>query len=92
MTWIRSGGSTVPAALVPHAWWFGEDQARYVVTVPDSELLGVLTKLKTVDVPVTQIGKTGGRSLVIEGEGEIAVAKLRHAFEHWLPAYMGGQG
>jgi phosphoribosylformylglycinamidine synthase len=81
-----------PAALVPHAWWFGEDQARYVVTVPDSELLGVLTKLKAVDVPVAQIGKTGGRSLVIEGEGEIAVEKLRQAFEHWLPAYMSGKG
>ena len=23
-----------PGAIVPHAWWFGEDQARYIVTVP----------------------------------------------------------
>ena len=23
-----------PAAIVPHAYWFGEDQARYIVTVP----------------------------------------------------------
>src|SRR5579864_406787 len=24
-----------PASIVPHAYWFGEDQARYLVTVPD---------------------------------------------------------
>src|SRR6202012_3275627 len=33
-----------PEATVPHAYWFGEDQARYIVTVPEAELLGVLTK------------------------------------------------
>src|SRR5476651_116964 len=40
-----------PAAIVPHAWWFGEDQARYIVTVPEAQLLGVLTKLKAIEVP-----------------------------------------
>src|ERR1700685_873977 len=24
-----------PESIVPHAYWFGEDQARYVVTVPE---------------------------------------------------------
>jgi len=80
-----------PESLVPHAWWFGEDQARYVVTVPQAELLGVLTKLKTVEVPVTQIGVTGGDSLLIGGEGRVAVKDLDAAFERWLPEYMAGQ-
>src|SRR5262250_792261 len=26
-----------PGAIVPHAYWFGEDQARYVVTVPEAD-------------------------------------------------------
>ena len=26
-----------PAAIVPHAYWFGEDQARYIVAVPETE-------------------------------------------------------
>ena len=41
---------------MPHAWWFGEDQARYIVTMPESQLLGVLTKLKAVGVPCVRIG------------------------------------
>ncbi len=86
-------GATLDAApegLVPHAWWFGEDQARYIVTVPQAELLGVLTKLKAVEVPVTQIGVTSGAKLAIAGEGAVAVEGLAVAFESWLPAYMAG--
>ena len=49
-----------PASVVPHAWWFGEDQARYVVTVPEASLLSVLTKLKAVGVPCVQLGFTDG--------------------------------
>ncbi|MEW6640162.1 MAG: phosphoribosylformylglycinamidine synthase subunit PurL [Pseudomonadota bacterium] len=77
-----------PEGLVPHAFWFGEDQARYVVTVPQSELLGVLTKLKAVEVPYLQIGTTGGDTLAIAGEGEVAVKQLNASFERWLPGYM----
>ncbi|MGB3273172.1 MAG: phosphoribosylformylglycinamidine synthase subunit PurL [Xanthobacteraceae bacterium] len=80
-----------PAELVPHAWWFGEDQGRYLVTVPDEHLLGVLTKLKAVEVPVKQIGKTGGDALAIAGERPVAVAELKARFESWLPDYMAGK-
>jgi phosphoribosylformylglycinamidine synthase len=86
-------GATLDAApdgLVPHAFWFGEDQARYIVTVAESELLGVLSKLKAVGVPARQIGRTGGEALVIEGEGRIDVEILDEAHESWLPAYMAG--
>ena len=42
------GGQLLPApgAIVPHAFWFGEDQARYIVTVPASEAGLVLAKMK----------------------------------------------
>ncbi|ABD87153.1 phosphoribosylformylglycinamidine synthase subunit PurL [Rhodopseudomonas palustris] len=80
-----------PEAIVPHAWWFGEDQARYLVTVPADELLGVLTKLKAVGVPCLQIGKTAGHTLSIAGERAIDIKALEHAHEAWLPNYMGGK-
>src|SRR5690606_14525764 len=80
-----------PAELVPHAWWFGEDQGRYLVTVPDQHLLGVLSKLKAVDVPVAQIGRTGGDALAIAGERPVSVAALKARFESWLPDYMAGK-
>jgi phosphoribosylformylglycinamidine synthase subunit PurL len=80
-----------PDAIVPQAWWYGEDQARYIVTVPQAELLGVLTKLKAVGVPCTQIGTTGGDVIAIAGERTVHVKRLNAAFESWLPAYMAGK-
>ena len=80
-----------PEDLVPHAYWFGEDQARYVVTVPEAHLLTVLSKLKAVDVPCHVIGKTGGDAITIEGETPVSIASLKAAFENWLPDYMAGK-
>lgn len=80
-----------PASVVPHAWWFGEDQARYVVTVPEASLLSVLTKLKAVGVPCVQLGFTGGQEIAIIGERAVHVKALSHAHESWLPNYMGGK-
>lgn len=87
---IGAGLDAAPAAIVPHAWWFGEDQARYIVTVPQDQLRGVLTKLNAVEVPCVQIGVTGGDRLTIAGEGAVDVKTLQHGFESWLPNYMAG--
>jgi hypothetical protein len=35
----RDAGCRARGEMVPHAWWFGEDQARYVVTVPERRRL-----------------------------------------------------
>jgi phosphoribosylformylglycinamidine synthase len=80
-----------PDSTVPHAWWFGEDQARYVVTVKQDDLLGVMTKLKAVGVPCSQIGITGGTTLSIAGERAVEVTALETAHEAWLPAYMNAK-
>src|SRR5262249_969319 len=77
-----------PSALVPHAFWFGEDQARYIVTVPAVEAGLVLAKMKGAGVPCTRIGTTGGESIAIAGEAPVSVASLKAGFESWLPAYM----
>jgi phosphoribosylformylglycinamidine synthase len=79
-----------PAAIVPHAYWFGEDQARYVVTVPAEEAGLVLAKMKGAGVPCTRIGTTGGDAIAIAGESSLKVADLRTGFEGWFPAYMNG--
>ena len=80
-----------PAEIVPHAWWFGEDQARYIVTVPDDHLLPMMSKLRAVGVPCVEIGKTGGDTIAIEGEAPVSIASLKEGFEGWLPNYMAGQ-
>src|SRR6202000_3355188 len=48
-----------PSAIVPHAFWFGEDQARYVVTVPAEQAGLVLAKMKGASVACARLGTTG---------------------------------
>src|SRR4029077_11677424 len=79
-----------PAAIVPHAHWFGEDQARYIVTVREEEAGLVLAKMKGAGVPCIRIGTTGGDAIALAGEAVVSVASLKAGFERWLPAYMSG--
>ena len=51
-----------PASIVPHAYWFGEDQARYIVTVPEEQAGLVLAKMRGAGVPCARIGTTGGEA------------------------------
>ena len=76
---------------MPHAWWFGEDQARYVVTVAEDQVEAILAKTGAVGVPCMRIGTTGGDALTIAGERAVAITTLTQAFEHWFPAYMKGE-
>jgi phosphoribosylformylglycinamidine synthase subunit PurL len=80
-----------PASIVPHAYWFGEDQARYIVTVPAQEAGLVLAKMKGANVPCTRIGTTDGDAVAVAGEAPVSIAALKAGFESWFPAYMGGR-
>ncbi len=80
-----------PTAIVPHAYWFGEDQARYIVTVLGSDAGLVLAKMKGAGIPCIRIGTTGGASIVVSGEKPVTVETLREGFEGWLPSYMAGK-
>ena len=89
--WPRGSAPTSTAApLAAHAFWFGEDQARYVVTVAADAAAAVMARAKTAGIPLRQLGITGTDALTLAGERPILVAKLRESFEGWLPAYMAG--
>jgi len=79
-----------PEDTPSHAYWFGEDQARYVVTVPVADAGTVLQRAADAGVLAARIGMTAGASLLIAGERSIEVAALTKSFEGWLPAYMAG--
>ena len=85
---IGADRSAAPSDTPAHAYWFGEDQARYVVTVRASLVDAVLVRAKAANVPVWVIGKTGGDTLTLAGERPILVTILRKRFEEWLPANM----
>jgi phosphoribosylformylglycinamidine synthase II len=77
-----------PSKLPAHAFWFGEDQARYVVTVKDG--VDIAQRAKAAGVPLVRLGATGGRVLALDGERPLPVDELKKRFEAWLPAYMAG--
>jgi len=72
--------------IPPHAWAFGEDQARYLVTANDDNFVMAVIG---AGLSVESIGKTGGDALVL-GDESLPLADLRAAHEDWLPDYMAG--
>jgi phosphoribosylformylglycinamidine synthase II len=83
--------TAAPDDIPAHAYWFGEDQARYLVTVPAAKVKAVVERARAASVPVWEIGTTGGDALTLPAERPILVTILRERFEGWLPAYMSGE-
>ena len=74
----------------PHAWLFGEDQARYVIAAAPMDAATIVVEAVAVGVPAAEIGRTGGDSLTVSGDHPISLSELRGAYEGWLPGYMAG--
>ncbi len=72
--------------LPAHAFFFGEDQARYIVTTTEADK--VIDLAASGGVPATVIGATGGEKLTFGADDTISLAALRAASEEWLPAFM----
>jgi phosphoribosylformylglycinamidine synthase subunit PurL len=81
---VLEGAAKLPA----HAFWFGEDQARYVVTAKNTDAL--TQRAAAAAVPLTHLGTTGGRVVAIAGEHPLRIEDLANRFERWLPTYMAG--
>ena len=85
------GAALAGRAALPHAFWFGEDQGRYVVTVGAAGADALLARLAAAGVPADRLGTTGGDALTMPGERPMLVTILRERFEGWLPAFMAGR-
>ena len=79
-----------PAEMPAHAFWFGEDQGRYVLTLREDAVAGVTARAAAAGIPLRGLGTTGGESLTLAAERPMVAANLRQCFESWLPAYMAG--
>jgi phosphoribosylformylglycinamidine synthase len=72
-----------------HAWLFGEDQARYIVSTNDANSL--LDAASNANISAMRIGLTGGQGLsLLFGTKETDIVTLRSINESWLPNYMDG--
>ncbi len=83
-------GGNVEAEGLPHAFFFGEDQGRYVLTSAPGETAAIEEEARRLGVPLSRIGVTGGETLRLGGAAPVALAALVEAYETWLPAAMSG--
>jgi len=80
--------STGPREIPSHAYWFGEDQGRYILAVADST--SVLRAAETAGIPAVKLGTSGGGDLTLPDGGTISVADLRASHERFFPSWMDG--
>ena len=75
-----------PGKLAPHAFLFGEDASRVVVSFPAQHQDAVLESAKQAGVPVTVVGTVGGDRLTLQGLLDVPVAELSRAYRSGIPA------
>ena len=81
----------LPELEIPlHAFLFGEDQARYVVTASAAEAGRLIVDAAMAGVPATAIGAVGGDVLTVGEHLTVSVDDLRQRHESWMPTYMSG--
>ena len=69
-------------------FWFGEDQGRYLLAVPEADAAAILQQAKKQQVSALSLGRTGGEALTLNAGAPISLSELRRAHEAWLPDYM----
>lgn len=74
------------SGIRPEAFWFGEDQARYLVCVDDAQTF--CARAAQAGVPARLIGRSGGNELILPSGVTISAARLQFAHESFFPALM----
>ena len=82
------GASVEAEGGLSHAFFFGEDQGRYVLTAPSTQSAVIAEAAKRLGVPLARIGSTGGGALTLGGADPVPLAALTKAYENWLPDFM----
>jgi phosphoribosylformylglycinamidine synthase II len=82
-------GATVGLDGDPFVALFSESAARAIVTVQDDGIDELRALCARHDVPVAEIGTTGGGELVVDGQFDVTLRELRDAWTSTLPAALG---
>ena len=88
-TGVGARMSAHPREIPGHAFWFGEDQARYLVAVPDGAAF--IRAADTAGIPAMRLGTSGGGDLTLPDGGTISIESLRADHERFFPAWMDGE-
>lgn len=71
-----------------HVYGFGEDQARYVISMPKDKCDEITTAAADAGVNIETIGVIQGNNLDIKDAMTISVNELLDAHAQWMPSYM----
>lgn len=74
------------SGIRPEAYWFGEDQARYLVMTSDKDAL--IKAAKAHNIPAREIGCTGGDSLVMPSGTVTTIARMKTASKSFFEKLM----
>ncbi|VAV96686.1 Phosphoribosylformylglycinamidine synthase, synthetase subunit, partial [hydrothermal vent metagenome] len=80
--------SVVSGDVPLHALAFGEDQARYILSVPVGKADDMLEMAQQAGIIAQIIGETGGRELIINKHIKISVEHIHNAHNFWMEKYM----
>jgi phosphoribosylformylglycinamidine synthase II len=78
----QPAGNAVPS----HAFFYGEDQARYLIASGSAD--DVIEAAEAAGVQAVLLGYSGGPSLVVNGLLSLPLSDIKAAHEAWLPEYM----
>ena len=70
------------------AFWFGEDQGRYLVATAPAAADTLLLKAAMAGVQASRIGRFGGPDILLDDNDALSLLDLSDIFEAALPDYM----
>ncbi len=81
-----------PGSVAPHAYLFGEDASRVVVSFSAPFQAEVAAACAAAGVPCAVLGVVGGEQLTLPGLLDVSVAQLSRAWRSGVPALMKQPG
>ncbi len=75
----------------PHAALFGEDQSRYILTMPENYADMFAANAEGSGVFFSRLGTVGGDTLTIGKFVSLSVAEMKMLNEAWFPEFMEGK-
>ncbi|NHK28840.1 phosphoribosylformylglycinamidine synthase subunit PurL [Parvularcula flava] len=79
---------TTPVKDRKAAYWFGEDQGRYLVSIAPEEADNLVLKASMAGIQATRLGIFGGEDIILDGEDTLSLIDLADLHENTLPELM----
>ena len=71
-----------------YEYFFGEDQARYIIEIPEASLKKVKEILNKYSVHFDELGTVNGQSIQYKDDINLPIEELEDAHKYWLKKYM----